>query len=52
VAEKPTFERKPGRPLYDDEKLENMLRYYNIEDNFESLLNYIKRRGLIDDEAQ
>ena len=29
-----------------------MLRYYNIEDNVESLLNYIKRRGLIDDEAQ
>jgi hypothetical protein len=52
AAGKPTFERKPGKPLYDDEKLENMLRYYNIEDNFDSLLNYIKRRGLIDDEAQ
>lgn len=46
------FEKKPGKPLYDDEKLENMLRYYNLEDNFDSLLTYIKRRGLIDDEAQ
>lgn len=52
MAERPPFEKKIGKPLYDDEKLENMLRYYNIEDNFDSLLNYIKRRGLIDDEAQ
>jgi hypothetical protein len=29
-----------------------MLRYYNIEDNFDSLLIYIKRRSLIDDEAE
>ena len=52
MAEKPNFEKKTDKPLYDDEKLENMLRYYNIEDNFDSLLNYIKRRGLINDEAQ
>lgn len=52
MAEKPTFEKKTGKPLYDDEKLESMLRYYSIEDNFDSLLNYIKRRGLINDEEQ
>jgi hypothetical protein len=52
-VEKPApLEKKPGKHLYDDEKLENMLRYYNLEDNFDSLLTYIKRRGLIDDEAQ
>ena len=47
-----TLEKKIGKYVYDDEKLENMLRYYNLEDNFDSLLTYIKRRGLIDDEAQ
>lgn len=53
MAEKPApLEKKPGKPLYDDEKLENMLRYYNIEDNFDSLLTYIKRRGLIDYESE
>ena len=52
MAGRPPFEKKPSKPLYDDEKIENMLRYYNIEDNFDSLLSYIKRRGLIDDEAQ
>ena len=51
--EKPApLEKKLGKHLYDDENLENMLRYYNLEENFDSLLTYIKRRGLIDDEAQ
>ena len=51
--EKPApLEKKPGKHLYDDENLENMLRYYNLEENFDSLLTYIKRRGLIDDEEQ
>ena len=51
--EKPApLEKKPGRHHFDDEKLENMMRYYNLEDNFDSLLIYIKRRGLIDDEAK
>ncbi|MEW5841225.1 hypothetical protein [Nitrososphaera sp.] len=48
-------ERKQARSnnrFYDDEKLENMVRYYKIEDNFDSLLNYIKRRGLVEDEAR
>ena len=52
MAKPAPFEKKPGKHLYDDEKLENMLRYYKIEDNFNSLIDYIKRRGLIDDEAQ
>jgi hypothetical protein len=51
VAEKgPNFEKRLGRHLYDDEKIENMLRYYKIEDNYESLIKYIKNRGIIDDE--
>ncbi|MEM3160200.1 MAG: hypothetical protein QXJ74_05410 [Nitrososphaera sp.] len=48
----PNFEKKPGRHLYDDEKLENMLHYYKIEDNYESLLRYIKNRGIIDDDSE
>lgn len=53
VADKaPNFEKKSGRHLYDDEKLENMLHYYKIEDNYESLLKYIKNRGIIDDDSE
>ncbi len=53
MAEKgPSFEKKPGRHLYDDEKIENMLRYYNIEDNYESLIKYIKNRGIIDENEE
>lgn len=44
-------DKKPvARPLYDDDKLENILHYYGIEDNLDSLLRYIKRRGIIDDD--
>lgn len=53
MAEKgPNFEKKPGRHLYDDEKLESMLHYYKIEDNYESLIKYIKNRGIIDDDEE
>lgn len=48
----PNLSKKPSRHLYDDEKLENMLHYYKIEDNYESLLRYIKNRGLVDDEEE
>lgn len=39
--------KKPVRNQYDDETLENMMRYYNLGENYESLLRYIKHRGLI-----
>ncbi len=51
MAEKgPNFERRLSRHLYDDEKIENMLHYYGIEDNYESLIKYIKNRGIIDND--
>ena len=53
MAEKgPNVEKKLGRHLYDDEKLESMLHYYKIEDNYESLINYIKNRGIIDEDEE
>jgi len=51
VAEKgPNIEKRLGRHLYDDEKLESMLRYYKIEDNYEALIKYIKYQGMLDGE--
>lgn len=35
--------------IYDDQTIENMLRYYKVEENFETLLKYIKNRGLQED---
>lgn len=51
MAEKgPNTEKRLGRHLYDDEKLESMLRYYKIEDNYEALIKYIKHQGMLDGE--
>jgi hypothetical protein len=51
VAQKESSEgaraKKPVMHLYDDEKIENMVRYYKLGDNYESLLRYIKRHGLV-----
>jgi len=34
----------------DDKTIENMSRYYKVDDkNFEALINYIRSRGLLDD---
>ncbi|HZT35993.1 MAG TPA: hypothetical protein VFA15_08735 [Nitrososphaera sp.] len=44
--------KKPVRHQFDDEKLENMVRYYNLQDNYESLLRYIKHRGLVDGDSE
>jgi hypothetical protein len=53
LAEKgPNFEKRPGRHLYDDEKLEGMLHYYGIEENYESLIKYIKNCGIIDEDEE
>ena len=46
----PDFGKKLGRHLYDDEKLESMLRYFKIEDDYESLVKYIKNQGILDEE--
>lgn len=35
--------------IYDDQTIENMLRYYKIEENFDTLLRYIKSRGVRED---
>lgn len=44
--------KKPGKHLYDDEKIENIARYYSLGENYDSLLRYIKRRGLIDEDSE
>ena len=38
--------KKKQRPIYDDQTLENMKRYYKI-DSHDALLNYIKKQGLV-----
>jgi hypothetical protein len=38
--------RKRKQPIYDDQTLENMKRYYKIESHDE-LLQYIKKHGLV-----
>jgi hypothetical protein len=35
--------------IYDDQTIENMVRYYKVEENFDTLLKYIKNRGLQED---
>jgi hypothetical protein len=43
---------KKSRHMYDDEKLENMARYYKLDENYESLLRYIKHRGLVEGDSE
>jgi hypothetical protein len=54
VAQKGALPDKGKKPkhLYDDEKIENIARYYNMHDNYDSLLRYIKRRGLVDEDTE
>lgn len=35
--------------IYDDETMENMVRYYKVEENFDSFLKYIKNRSINED---
>ena len=35
--------------IYDDETMENMVRYYKVEENFDSFLKYIKNRSIKED---
>jgi hypothetical protein len=44
--------QKKSKHMYDDEKLENMARYYNLGENYDSLLRYIKRRGLTESDSE
>ena len=37
--------KEERRPIYDDQTLENMKRYYKIESH-DALLSYIKKYGL------
>lgn len=41
--------KKYNQHIYDDETIENMVRYYKLEENFDTLLKYIKNRGLQED---
>jgi type III secretion system FlhB-like substrate exporter len=41
--------KKHNNHIYDDQTIENMLRYYKVEENFDTLLKYIKSRGLQED---
>jgi len=41
--------KKYNHHIYDDETIENMVRYYRVEENFDTLLKYIKSRSLQDD---
>ncbi|MFL6370727.1 MAG: hypothetical protein ACJ72F_07850 [Nitrososphaeraceae archaeon] len=38
--------KKKQPPIYDDQTLENMKRYFKIE-RHDTLLNYIKKHGLV-----
>jgi len=46
IAEACSEKAKKYNHIYDDETIENMVRYYKIEDNINSLLRYIKRHRL------
>jgi hypothetical protein len=41
--------KKDCQYIYDDKTIENMIRYYKVEENFDILLRYIKSRGLQED---
>lgn len=41
--------KKNNHHIYDDQTIENMVRYYKVEENFDTLLKYIKNRGLQED---
>ena len=41
--------KKHHHHIYDDDTLENMLRYYKIEENFDTLLRYLKSRSIKED---
>jgi hypothetical protein len=41
--------RKLNHHIYDDVTIENMVRYYKVEENFDTLLRYIKSRSLYED---
>ena len=41
--------KKHHHHVYDDDTLENMLRYYKIEENFDTLLRYLKSRAIKED---
>jgi hypothetical protein len=41
--------KKQNRHIYDDQTIENMIRYYKVEENFDTFLRYIKSRSLQED---
>ncbi|AIF83521.1 hypothetical protein NTE_01457 [Candidatus Nitrososphaera evergladensis SR1] len=56
MAQKGSEDERTRKPAvkhrqYDDKTLENMMRYYNLGENYESLLRYIKRRGLVEGDS-
>lgn len=42
-------EKRHHYHIYDDQTIENMVRYYKVEENYDTLLRYIKSRGLKED---
>jgi hypothetical protein len=47
---KDSYKQKKQGHLYDDEKIESMIRYYKLEGNYESLFRYIKSQNLISED--
>ena len=41
--------KKQNHHIYDDKTIENMIRYYKVEENFDTLLRYLKSRSLRED---
>jgi hypothetical protein len=41
--------KKQNHHTHDDQTIENMIRYCKVEENFDTLLRYIKSRGLQED---
>jgi hypothetical protein len=41
--------KRHNNHILDDQAIENMVRYYKVEENFDTLLRYIKSRSLQED---
>ena len=52
LDKKQDIDKRLCQHLFDDAMLESMLRYYNIEANYEVLLRYIKSQAVLDYEGE
>lgn len=44
--------KKQNHHVYDDETVENMIKYYGLHENYDSLLRFIKSNGIKEDDQQ